>query len=146
MEHLDYEYTVGMTDEEIASHLGDHRVGVLSLANDGDAYAIPVDYRYADGRLLLRLTDDGDSKKIEYAGATQEACFLLYDPTPDASWSIVALGTLGRLGDSEHGDFADETLNEWFDRLHIFDEDVDDLSVAVYELYIDSLTGRKTSR
>ncbi|MFB6123714.1 MAG: pyridoxamine 5'-phosphate oxidase family protein [Haloferacaceae archaeon] len=140
MDHIDYEYTVGMDDAEVAERLDSHHVGVLSLAKGDDAYAVPVDYRYEDGRLLLRLTDDGDSKKVAYADATDEACFLVYGP--DEAWSIVALGRLDRLGDTAGDDFADRTLNEWFGTLRVFDEDVADLDVVVYELHVESLTGR----
>lgn len=143
MEHIDYEYTVGMDDATVSEHLRTHNVGVLSLAKGGDAYAVPVDYRYEDGRLLLRLSDDGDSKKVAYADATDEACFLVYDA--DEAWSIVALGRLDRLGDTADDDFADRTLNEWFETLRVFDEDVANLEVAVYELHVESLTGRTSA-
>ncbi|WP_254536310.1 pyridoxamine 5'-phosphate oxidase family protein [Halomarina litorea] len=146
MEHVDYTYTVGMTDEEVADHLRTETSGVLSLARDGDAYALPVSYHYDGESLYLRLTEDGHSKKMAFLTATDEACFLLYDVEGEDSWSIVVTGGLRRLTAEEDGALAEAGVHAKFAPLRVFDEDIDDVEIAVYELATTAVTGRRTGR
>lgn len=146
MDVTDRVYTAGMTDEEVVDRLREHETGVLSLARAGDAYAVPIAYRYAGAVLRFRLGDDGDSEKIAYADATDEACFLAYGYTaPDDSWSIIARGPIRRVPAEEwEADPAD--LDEWYAPLRVFDEAIDEVELVGYELEIDAITGRRTVR
>lgn len=139
MEHVEYVYMVGMDEAELGRRLAENEVGVLSLADEGVAYGIPVNYRYADERLLLRLSDVPGSEKAGYVETTEEASFLVYDA--EGEWSVVVRGTLRRLPKAER--FDDLQLNETFDVLRVFDEDVAELDVVVYELEMTSVTGRR---
>ncbi|MHC3438131.1 pyridoxamine 5'-phosphate oxidase family protein [Natrialbaceae archaeon A-gly3] len=97
MDKIEYVYTFGMTDEEVRGYLEGGEVGVLSLAKNGRAYAIPVGYLFDDSSLFIRLSEEYSSKKMEFIDGTTEACFLLYDVKGSASWSIVATGGLSEL-------------------------------------------------
>lgn len=140
MEHVEYVYTFGMDESAVRTRLTESEAGVLSLAREGAAYAVPVSHHYGDGRLLIRLVDDGDSKKMSYLDSTEEACFLLYDvAAPGESWSIVVLGPL-ELAE----DLSEAEINDRFGPVRVFDESIDDLAVSVYELKMESLTARQT--
>ncbi|MFC7204196.1 pyridoxamine 5'-phosphate oxidase family protein [Haloferax namakaokahaiae] len=146
MENVRYVYTVGMDDDEIATRLQRADAGVLSLAADGRAYAIPVHVHYdrAGGRLLFRLSDDGHSEKFEFVESTDEATFTSYGDEGEDSWSIVARGEIHRLPDDELPD--DTTLNTVYRPLRVFDEDIADIELVPLELVLGELTGRKTAR
>ncbi|TYL37987.1 flavin-nucleotide-binding protein [Natronococcus pandeyae] len=145
LDRIEYVYTFGMDDEDIAEAIETNDVGVLSLASDGDAYAIPVSFHYDGSSLYLRLTSDGNSKKLSYVDDTAEACFVLHavDP-PDDSWSIVATGPIRELTAAEQEAFDETAINERFSELRIFDEEIEAVGLTIYELEIEELTGRKT--
>ncbi len=145
MDRIEYTYTFGMDDEEVVDALESHEVGVLSLASDGRGYAIPVAYLFDGSSLYVRLGTDSSSKKMSFIDETDEACFLLYEyEPPDDSWSVVATGPLSELTGDERAVFDDVTINEEFLRLRVFDEDVAEIDLEIYELEIETLTGRKT--
>ncbi|WIV68359.1 pyridoxamine 5'-phosphate oxidase family protein [Natrialbaceae archaeon AArc-T1-2] len=147
MDRIEYIYTFGMDETEIGDRLDAHDVGVLSLANEGAAYAIPVGYQFDDSSLYIRLSATDSSKKMAFLEATTEASFLLYEvEPPDDSWSIVATGELRRLTGEEREAFDATTVNREFRRLRIFDEDVAEVDLEIYELEIETLTGRKTGQ
>ncbi|MGM0590225.1 MAG: pyridoxamine 5'-phosphate oxidase family protein [Halobacteriota archaeon] len=143
MEHVEYVNTFGMDESTVEERLRSERTGVLSLANDGRAYAVPISYVYEDGRLLVRLSEDGESKKMAFVETTDEACLVLYDYVDRRTWwSIVVTGTLRDR--TEAGDFDDTAINEAFGPISIFDEDIDDVEVRVFELEMQGITGRQT--
>ncbi|MFC5972422.1 pyridoxamine 5'-phosphate oxidase family protein [Halomarina salina] len=144
MEHVEYTYTVGMTDEEVTERLRAGTTAVLALAHDNDAYALPVSYAYRDGSLLLRLSDDGHSKKMTYAGTTDEASLLLYDASDGDSWSVVVEGELRRLPPEERQSFDAAAINDAFTDLRVFDEPIGDVEVVLFELVPNRVTGRRT--
>ncbi|ELZ28429.1 flavin-nucleotide-binding protein [Halogeometricum pallidum JCM 14848] len=145
MDHIEYVYTFGMTDDEVDERLRSESAGVLSLADDGVAYGVPVSYSYDGDSLLFRLSDDDDSKKLDFAEATAEASFALFGVDgPDASWSVVAAGPLRRLSGDEREAYDAAEINERFGPLRVFDEDVDDIDLTLYEMEMTSLVGRYT--
>ncbi|ELZ84206.1 hypothetical protein C455_00847 [Haloferax larsenii JCM 13917] len=146
MDDIRYVYTVGLDDDEVAERLANASSGILSLADDGRAYGVPVHVAYdaGGGRLLFRLTDDGDSEKFDFVEATTEATFVCYEDAGKDSWSIMARGSVRTLPDDEVPD--DATINELFGGVRIFDEEIDDLQVHLVELDFDELTGRETAR
>lgn len=140
MEHVDYVYTAGMSDEEISGKLRDSYAGVLSLAAAGDAYAVPVSHHFDGDRLLVRLIDDGDSQKFSYVETTDTATFTVMEASgPGVAWSVVARGRL-----APYSELDDTSINELFEPVHVFDEPIDDVDVTVYEFQVDSLVGRQT--
>jgi nitroimidazol reductase NimA-like FMN-containing flavoprotein (pyridoxamine 5'-phosphate oxidase superfamily) len=80
MESLRYVETIGMTREEALTYLEDAPSGVLALASDGRAYALPVSHTVHEGTLYLRLTEEGASERLELESlaGTEEATFVCY--------------------------------------------------------------------
>ena len=145
MDDVEYVYTAGMDEKEIDRLLGDEGHGVLSLARDGDAYGIPLNYSYDGDRLFIRVSDENDSEKIEFARATKSATFVVYDVSDETnSWSIFVRGTLRQLTAEEQDQFTDSVLNERFPPFRLFDETVERVTMVIYELLPDELVGRKT--
>lgn len=140
MEHVEYVYTVGMTDAELAERLREGEVGVLSLADGGDAYAVPVDYHYDGESLVVRLSDREDSTKMEYVEATETATLVVHERvSDDESWSVLVRGRLQKLPSE-----TDREINEQFEPFRLFNEDIEDVEVVVYELEMTKVTGRRT--
>jgi hypothetical protein len=136
MEHVEFVYTHWMTEDEVEAALRERRTGVLSLADEGRAYAVPVDHHYDGERLLVRLGAAPDSTKMAFLEGTTEACFVTYADRPDA-FSVLVRGPLRRLDDVD-----DATVNEWFGPFRLFGEGVSEVDVRVYELVMESVTGR----
>ncbi|WP_435361145.1 pyridoxamine 5'-phosphate oxidase family protein [Haloarchaeobius sp. DFWS5] len=140
MEHVEYVYTFGMDDEELERRLTEHGHGVLSLADGGDAYAVPISYSYQDGRFCLRLAAREGSEKMAYADATETASLVVYgSDSADESWSIVVRGDLVRADD-----ITETEINERYQPLRVFGEDVAELEPTVWELRPSEVTGRRT--
>lgn len=145
MDHVEYTYTTGMPDEELNERLHAADFGVLSLAREGEAYAIPVSFHYDDGRVLLRLGTESDSEKVRFLEATERATLLVYEaPNEDESWSVLLRGPIRPLPEDERADISDADVNEWFAPFRVFDESIEDVTWELYELDPDSVTGRKT--
>ena len=142
-----YAYTGGLSTDDVERHLRERAHGVLSLADGDTAYAFPVYHHYDDGSLFFRLGLTADSEKRRYLAATAQATYVVYetahteDPAGETGWSIVARGPLSRVPDDDPAYEAVE-INDRYDPIRIFDEDLDDVSVVLYELVIEELTGR----
>ncbi len=145
MDDVEYVYTVGMDREDIDRLLGEGGHGVLSLARDGDAYGIPLNYSYDGNQLFIRFSDENESEKFEFAKTTKTATFVVYDVTDETnSWSIFVRGTLRQLSADEQERFTDSVLNERFPPIRLFDETVERVSIVICELVPDEIVGRKT--
>lgn len=137
-----YDYTIGMTDEEVDERLQEEAVGVLSLASGGDSYAIPVAYHYDGDSVYIRLGLHPDSRKAAMIETTETASFLLYDAEPiEESWSVVITGSLRRI--EEPSQFSDEVVNSLFVPLRVFGERVEEIEQTVFTIDIESITGRR---
>lgn len=143
MEHIGYVETIGMSESELADHLHGVETGVLALADGGDAYAVPVSFRYDDGRLLLRMTDDGDSEKLAFVLATERATFVAFGQDGTDSWSVLARGPLAELEDEEAEAYRGDL--DALGAVRVFDEDPAGIEVRLFELVAESLTGRRTA-
>lgn len=143
MDHISYVETIGMDERDLAEHLHAVEAGVLALADGGDAYAVPVSFRYDDGRLLLRLTDDGDSEKLAFARATDSATFVAFGEDGNDSWSVLARGPLDELDDDETEELLEDP--DAFGAVRVFDEAVAELEIRVFELEAETITGRRTA-
>jgi nitroimidazol reductase NimA-like FMN-containing flavoprotein (pyridoxamine 5'-phosphate oxidase superfamily) len=141
MEHVEYVYTSGMTESEITDHLRTGEHGVLGLAADNEAYAIPLSYHYDDDRVLLRVSEHGDeSEKRRFLETTETATFVCYEASTNESWSIHVRGPVQRW----ENDIDRTTLNEWFQPFRLFDEAVESVEFSLYELEMETVIGRKT--
>ncbi|NIC00726.1 pyridoxamine 5'-phosphate oxidase family protein [Halobacterium sp. R2-5] len=141
MEHVEYVYTSGMTEPEVDDHLRAGEHGVLGLASDNDAYAVPLSYHYDGERFLLRVSEhDDESEKGRFLESTETATFVCYEASTNESWSI---HVRGRVREWE-GDVDEATLNDWFPPFRVFDEAIESVDFSVYDLAMEAVIGRKT--
>ena len=137
MSTLRYVETIGMTDDEAFSYLSDAPSGVLALASEGRAYAVPISHTVRDGTLYLRVTDEGTSEKLEFLEHTEEASFVCYGEDGNASWSVVVRGALREAG-------TDKVGEDPFEPIRVFGDDVDEITVRVFEFDDPGVTARRT--
>ncbi|MFC5136339.1 MULTISPECIES: pyridoxamine 5'-phosphate oxidase family protein [Haloferacaceae] len=141
MDHVEYVYTGGMDESEVDDRLRSGEHGVLGLADGNDAYAIPLSYHYDGDRFLLRVSEhDADSEKGRFLETTETATFVCYDASTNESWSIHLRGPIREW----EGDADETTLNEWFQPFRLFDERVETVEFALYELRMQTVVGRRT--
>ncbi|MFB6352776.1 MAG: pyridoxamine 5'-phosphate oxidase family protein [Halobacteriales archaeon] len=142
MQQYEYTFTVGLDRAAIDERLAAAETGVLSLARDDEAYAVPVAYHWDGEAFVFRLGDHAGSEKMAFIESTDRAAFLVshYGPS-DASWSVLATGSLERVPEDEA-----ELLErqEDFIPLRIFGEEVESLTPVLYALDVERLTGRTT--
>jgi len=143
-----FAYTEGMPDEAVRDRLESTVEGVLALADGDDAYAFPVFHHYEDGSLYFRLGETPDSEKSAYLDATETATYVVTETesTPDAEawtgWSVVARGPITAVPEDDPAYEAVE-INERYAPIRVFDEPTDEMTVTLYELEIEELTGRQ---
>ena len=141
MDHVEYVYTSGMNESEIDDYLQAGEHGVLGLANDNDAYVIPLSYHYDGDQFLIRVSEhDDDSQKGQFLETTETATFVCYEATTTESWSIHVRGPVQEWD----GDIDETTLNEWFPPFRLFDEAVEGVEFSLYDLGMETVIGRKT--
>lgn len=146
MDHIQFVYTYGMDESEVEDRLRSEVAGVLSLANDGAAYGVPVHHHYDGESLYFRLGDDDHSKKLSFVETTTEASFVLFGVDEPESWSVLVTGTLEELSEAEREAFDAATINDQFGPFRVFDEAIEDVELAMFEMKIETVTGRRTSR
>jgi nitroimidazol reductase NimA-like FMN-containing flavoprotein (pyridoxamine 5'-phosphate oxidase superfamily) len=150
MKHVEYAYTLGMDDAAVEERLRTTGTGVLALSRDGESYAIPLAHYYDGDGLYFRLGVTEGSRKQQFLESTETACYVLYDaaetddPQEIDTWSVLVTGRLSELPPSERDRFDTAEINRRFTPIRLFDEDVDDVEIVIYELEITSITGRKT--
>jgi len=141
MDHVEYVYTTGMTEAETDEYLQAGEHGVLGLAHENDAYAIPMSYHYDGDRFLFRVSEHDDgSEKGQFLESTETATFVCYAASTNESWSIHVRGTI----ENWEGDVDETTINSWFQPFRLFDEAVEDVEFTLYELQMETVIGRKT--
>lgn len=100
-----------MNDGEAEQRSGRPRSVRSALANEGEAYAIPVAFHHEDDRVSFRLGLHSRSTKARFLDATDRASSRVYDTGPsDRASSIVIAGPIERLEDG-HERFDDATTN-----------------------------------
>lgn len=141
MGDVEYTYTRGMDEGTVEKRLDAAETGVLALAEDGDAYAIPVAFHREGEWVYFRLAIHEGSEKAPYLGSTAQAALVVYDTDPpDDSWSIVLRGP---IRESER-EFGEATINALFTPLRVFGEAIEGVEPTVYELEVETVTGRTT--
>jgi hypothetical protein len=135
-----------MGDEEIDAFLGTGGAGVLSFADGGEAYSIPVSYGYDASKrhLYVRLGYEEGSEKRQFVKSTKRVSFVVHDETSEGWQSVVARGRLDEITESS----VDGTVVKAIRRMDIplvsiFDEPTRDVEFQLYRLAPDELTGRK---
>lgn len=135
-----------MTQAEVGSFLREQGIGLLALARNGNAYAVPISFGYTDGprRLYFDLVRFGEeSRKVEYADRTNQACFVAYDVESRFDWrSVIALGGVEEVPEEDRAEM-DEVVadNAWFPSLFPPAEPMTGVRRCV--MTVDEVTGRK---
>lgn len=84
-----------MTRDDIASMVGNHGFGIVSLASNDRAYGIPLFYAY-DGLAFYFQSRPG--AKDAFIRATKQACLSIIDlESPDDWRSVQAVGEVHRV-------------------------------------------------
>ena len=150
MEHIEYAYTAGMDEDLVDERLRETETGVLALARESEAYAVPLAHHYDGEALYFRLGETEGSKKRAFMRSTETACYVVYgvspadDPDQLDSWSIVVSGELHRLPSEGRDEWDAATINHEFPPIRVFDESIEELDVVLCVLEIDRITGRMT--
>lgn len=148
--HVEYAHSRGMDDSEIEARLESTETGVLALADDDDAYAVPLAHYYDGDGLYFRLGITDRSRKQAFWEPTDTACYVLYgtestdDPRGIDSWSITVTGELVELPEAEGERFDTPEINRQFPPIRVFDEAIEEIEITIAELEIDTITGRST--
>lgn len=139
-------YGSTMSDAEIDTFLHRQGTGVLSLAREGSAYAIPVSYGYdhEGERCILDLGFGPQSKKRQWLHTTEGACLTVYDIRSAREWASVVLEGAPRKLEDEKADEAADVFYEHAEDVGIavFDHPPKDIELQWYAFDIDVATGR----
>jgi len=126
--------------------LGRRGTGVLSLARDGEPYAVPVSYGYdADRRrFYLRLASAPDSGKRRFLAAAPRARLVVYERDDPVYRSVVSAG---RLREIDRADLTVEHVEQYGEAerplFEVWAESRRDLDVRLYRLDPEELSGRR---
>lgn len=135
-----------LSDEEIDAFLGRHETGVISLAQEGKSYAIPISYGYdtTHRRFYLRLISNPESEKREFLTSTPHTRIVVYEEDDPVYTSVVATGTLSEISRDEltveHIEQYGKAKRPLFE---IWGESLPALNVQLYRLDPDDLSGRR---
>lgn len=136
---------VEMPEADIEAFLYEQGHGTLSLAANGEAYAIPVSFGYDGSRLFMSLLRFGeDSKKLTLLEETEQACLTTYAVEDQFQWkSVVLRGPIESIS-AEHFDHMTEVMddNAWFPHFQSTDPMT---GVFRMKLEIEEATGRRGS-
>ncbi|MFC5971610.1 pyridoxamine 5'-phosphate oxidase family protein [Halomarina salina] len=138
-----------MTESEIDAFLGRHETGVLSLADDGTPYAIPISYGYdaAERAFYMRLVSTPESEKRQFLGSSPRSRLVVYEEADggDTYRSVVAVGALEDVAVEEltveHIEQYGEAKRPLFE---IWGRSKRDLDIQLYTLEPEELSGRRT--
>ncbi|WP_254768261.1 pyridoxamine 5'-phosphate oxidase family protein [Salinilacihabitans rarus] len=137
-----------LSERESRSLLTSHDHGVLSIASRDRSYGLPISYAYdeANDRLIFGFVNTPESKKHQFAVATEEATLTIYEYDDVDSWrSVIVTGPIAPIPDSEVSvQLApiffveeDETGESQLVELDEFDR-------TWYALQIDEISGRQS--
>lgn len=132
-----------MTRAEAESMLRTHGHGTLSLADGGEAYAVPMSYGY-DGDCYFVFRQPGEqSRKLTAIQATDRAALLVTDIRSKHDWaSVLAEGPVEEVPDAEWDSLrAALEGNAWFPSL--FSETDPMQRFRGYRLVPERVTGRR---
>ena len=130
-----------MSDAEAAAFLNTQATGVLSLAQDGRAYGIPMSFAYdeANTRVVMDMGFAQASKKRAFLEKTDEATLTTYDWESPTNWaSAIVTGSIRRIPEED----VDGSTVSWYQSIA---SDIDVVGsvaeVTWVELSVDELTG-----
>jgi len=135
-----------LSDGEVDSFLGRHETGVISLAQEGKSYAVPISYGYDSSRrrFYLRLVSNPESEKREFLKSTPHTRLVVYEENDPLYTSVVATGTLDEI---RRDDLTVEHIEQYGEAkrplFEVWGESLPALNVRLYRLDPDELTGRR---
>jgi Predicted flavin-nucleotide-binding protein len=135
-----------LSEEEIDSLLGRHETGVISLAREGEPYAVPISYGFdAEQRVFyLRLVSTPESEKRKFLSSTPHTRFVVYEEDAPLYSSVVATGTLSEISREEltveHVEQYGEAKRPLFE---IWGDSLPDLNVRLYRFDPEDMSGRR---
>lgn len=135
---------IEMTDAEIDQFLTEQGHGILALADDSDAYGVPVSFGYDGDALYTSLLKFGDvSQKIEYLEETDTACLTTYHVSTRFDWKSVVVRGAYREVNEDNLEYMDSLLDEnaWFPTIFPPEDPMTD--VRHVALVPEEMTGRK---
>lgn len=134
--------TVELDRTEIDTILRDVGHGVLSLASDGDTYAVPQSFGYDNDALYFQFIYDEDSRKMTFLESTRTATFATY--TLDPPTSVIVRGELEPVPEDEEAHAAAAiTENAEIPTLNVSpDVPTEELSFTFHRLTPGELSGR----
>lgn len=126
--------------------LGDGGVGVISLAEDDEPYAVPVSYGYdSDDRgIYVRFGFAADSTKRRFVDEGETAVLVVTEEAPDGWRSVLARGPLSTVAEPALDGRAARSIRKiTIPFVSIYEHDPAELSFELYRLSPETLTGRK---
>ncbi|GAA0656536.1 pyridoxamine 5'-phosphate oxidase family protein [Salarchaeum japonicum] len=143
---MDRRPALQLSDDEVDAFLRENGVGVLSLADDGDAYGLPISYGYdGDDRIIcLQFADAPWSRKRDFVETTRTASFTVFELTETLeATSVVAQGPLSSVADEEAPQALDALAdNAVFTALDESGVPIEDAVLRLFWLEPETLTGR----
>lgn len=135
---------VAMSAGEVDAFLTAQGTGVLSLADDGEAYGVPISFGYDGEALYFVLNRFGEeSEKLAYADATEAASFATYTVEDEHRWrSVVVRGPLERVPEAEI-EAADEVVFESGAFVSLYPHGEPTTERPRYRLAVESATGQQ---
>ena len=133
-----------MSDREVERMLRTAGYGALSLAANGEAYAVPMSYGYdGEGLYFVFRRPAERSRKLEFIEETDRAAFVISSVTTKHDWaSVVVEGPVIPVRDEDWSTLL-EALEEtaWFPS--VFSETDPRRDFLGYYLVAERATGRK---
>lgn len=90
--------TVEMSRSEVDSFLSRAGVGVLSLSDGAETYAVPESFGYDGDRVYFQFVSEADSRKQSFAETTEVATLTAF--TTDPPESVVVRGPIDPVSEA----------------------------------------------
>ncbi len=139
-----------MDSQEVAAFLQSHDYGVLSLGADSRGYGFPISYTYDEenSRIIVGFVNKPDSKREEFATASEEATFTVVTYDDVDSWqSVILTGSIRAVDDPGESYQVPDLFFEQDDAADSDEEIVhlDEFERTYYELRVDSVSARQST-
>ncbi|WP_277555173.1 pyridoxamine 5'-phosphate oxidase family protein [Halobaculum limi] len=136
-----------MTDAEIEDALRTHGTAVLSLARDGETYAVPMSFGYDGERCYFVFIGYHEpSTKNEFANTTERATLTMYEENGRDDWHSVSVrGPITRLEGSDEWERGRDAIgdNGWYPGL--FRRSDPRGRIDMWALDVEDVTGYKSN-
>ncbi|MEF8775788.1 MAG: pyridoxamine 5'-phosphate oxidase family protein [Haloarculaceae archaeon] len=146
--NIDTLYGHRMDDAEMDRLLEEEGLGVLSMAQDGVPYGLPLAFGYGgDDRLYFVFRGYSETgRKVTYAERSQAASFLVYDVESPNEWrSVVVSGPLDRISADEWSIAREAMLDNAFHAQLLTDDEVES-NPRVWALEVAEKSGRQVGQ